>query len=343
MAGPVSLGLVGPVALSTEAAAVVVVASFDGAPRALRVPLAPPAVPLSWAPPASTVPVRASSPPCALAGDDAYCIGRSGTVTRSSLARPGAAERIAEARPLSPLAALALPTGRSLVAYLRERMTAEGALVEAFVAASPARVARLSEDGSGATSVALARRGDRIVALALDARAAMATLHARELTADGAGLSVGPDAVLAVAGPVEPGTSLLAAGVGAQLFALMAASRDALAFGLAAYPVRAPAAPAEAAWSLYPNGLTPAPLSAATAAGRTLVARARPEAAAVGSPKVIEVGELTSEGRFVAAGAIAASDRIAHLATVSDRYGTLWIAQGDGVAPTTLARIRCDR
>src|SRR5439155_8774936 len=90
-------------------------------------------------------------------------------------------------------------------AYVRDRMTTEGNMSEGYVETDDGTESRLSEDGAGATSVALAPRGEGAIAVYVDARRAMTPVHARTLAVSPK-LALGKDAVLFVAGTAETNT-----------------------------------------------------------------------------------------------------------------------------------------
>jgi hypothetical protein len=343
--GPAEQSFRGPAAMQATATELRLIANDDGRPRVFRVPLAPP-------PPASApkvVPPKPSTfaamrwPPCELAGRWAYCPGPGGVVNRTTL---GAADTraVARSQPSTRIAAAALGPDHALVATLDARRTTEGVMMQAFVTLDEGETQRLAEDGAGATAVRLVSRGDGAVALYLDARTAMVPVHARPVALRGHELALGGDAVVFVGGPPERGIELTPVVAEGALFALVPMSRELTEFGLAALRVADPPGDDVApVWSLYPNGLDPAPVAAATAVRpeqAAWVARVRPAGSSAGAPRVLELGRVDAAGRFLAVSAWAPAGRITDLAILADAYGAVWLLYGDSAA-TWLERRVC--
>jgi hypothetical protein len=91
-----------------------------------------------------------------------------------------------------------------------------------------------------------------------------------------------------------------------------------------------------ATWSLYPNGLDPAPIGASLDGW---VARVRPREKAPGSKKVLELGRIDEKGAFTSLGLIA-DKPITDIALASDARKGVWIMYGDASA-TFLERRVC--
>jgi hypothetical protein len=244
-------------------------------------------------------------PPCAAAGTYAYCMSPQGELHRFQLAgkdpqRDGFA---AHARPGTPLAAT-FASGHSVVAYLRDHTTTEGTMTEAFVAEDDGAELHLSDDGAGATTIALAPRADGALAVYVDARRAMSPVHARTISMSPK-LTLGKDVVLFVAGSAEPYTRAAVGASPDSAWVLMPIAHD-LGFGLAVIKVAGePQMDAPVAWSDYPNGLDPAPVAATLRDAHTVyVARVRPSAPTYGSPKVLELGRADETTGFAPFGVI---------------------------------------
>lgn len=268
----------GGIALRVRTDAVEAILNDDGKPRMASWP----AGPLANAPPpagpemADTPPPGALSVPCAAAGDQVFCPDRTGAVHRAL--SDGSGDRIvASGRAGARLAAATIGGTHTALVYLASRMTSEGWLSEAWVAVDDTAPVRVSEDGSGATSVALATRGTSLVALLVDARAALTAMHVRTLGFEGK-LQLGEDIVVFVGGPGDHHTAAAlglppAREVSAReaaheaappAWALLPISRDLADFGLAVVRVDMPARVDEPVfWSKYANGLDPAPVAAA--------------------------------------------------------------------------------
>jgi hypothetical protein len=230
----------------------------------------------------------------------------------------------------------------AVVATLDARRTTEGVMMQAFVTLDDGETTRLSDDGAGATVVRLVPRGDRVVALYIDARTAMVPVHARTLSLKKTDLVLADDAVMFVGGPPERGIDLTAAGAGRSLFALLAMARETVDFGMATIPIaEQPKDEVRPTWSLYPNGLDPAPIAATTGeAADAWVARVRPAERAPGAPRILELGRLDAAGAFTSLGTISTGKRITDISIAADGHGSVWVAYGDPGA-TWLERRVC--
>lgn len=349
--GPAEQTFRGPAAMIATATELRLVANDGGKPRIFPVPFGapPPASAILPAPPKPSSFVAMRWPPCELAGRWAYCQAAGGIVYRTTLGGSDT-KQIAKSQPSTRIAAAALGADHAVVATLDARRTTEGMMMQAFVTLDDGETTRLSDDGAGATVLRVVPRGDRAVALYLDARTAMVPVHARPLALRGAELALGEDAVVFVGGPPERGIELTPAGAGKAIFALVPTGRETTEFGMAAIPIAEPPKDdVQPVWSLYPNGLDPAPIAATLpAAGRAgdggsetaWVARVRPAERAPGSPRVLELGRIDAAGAFTSLGAIATDKRITDISIVSDAYGSVWILYG-GTSATWLERRVC--
>jgi hypothetical protein len=81
-----------------------------------------------------------------------------------------------------------------------------------------------------------------------------------------------------------------------------------------------------ATWSLYPNGLDPAPI-VATLDG--WVARVRPKEKMPGARRVLELGRLDDKGAFTSLGVIAENKGITDISLLGDGAKGVWILYGD--------------
>ena len=196
---------------------------------------------------------------------------------------------------------------------------------------------RLSEEGSGATSIELVERDYQIVALTVDARVAMAPTHARVLRVQGGKLEVGKDAVIFVGGPAERHTTgTLAFDKEGVMFALVAVANAYNAFGMAA--VQLPLPPTEdlpVAWSLYPDGLDPAPLAASRGVSPIRVARVRPSSLGSTPPVCSRSAIWTSTGEFAPRCILSEAAYIKDVKLEIDRQGAMWIFGATRVAATS--------
>jgi hypothetical protein len=162
-----------------------------------------------------------------------------------------------------------------------------------------AGAAALSSDGSGASSVALAPSAAGLLAVMLDARAAMSPVHARTIELGESGPArLGPDVVVFVGPSPEGHTEIAVTSGGEGPIAFIPFAPDISSFGLSSLAIgHEPHLDAKVQWRMYPNGLEPAPVAAATICGRTWVAYARPSAAAPASPHVLALAPV-EKGAF---------------------------------------------
>ncbi|WP_438016213.1 hypothetical protein WMF18_36020 [Sorangium sp. So ce315] len=280
----------------------------------------------------SAEPARASWPACEVAAGFVFCMDQAGTIRRTSM-YGGEAPPIGAGRRGTAISAVALPGGRTLLAFLSDRKTTEGVVTQAFAVLDDRPAVPLSEEGSGATFVALAPRPGGALAMYIDARSALTPVHARTLgvTAEGK-LELGPDAVIFVGGAGESRLAgALAIGPEGPAYALLPASRDMSDFGMAA--IRIDGAPRDdmpAVWSLYPNGLSPAPIAATQGVSPIHVARVRPTARDPGAQHALEIGQLDAAGRFQPRCVAVEGKSFKHVAIEADRDGSLWIAYTTG-------------
>jgi hypothetical protein len=336
--GPQEQPFHGAASIAQEGSRLAVVANDSGRARTFGVLLPPPSPPVAPTPELVFEPM--SYPPCELAGKSAYCLGRAGAVRKIT----GPVEReVAKARPYTRLAASSLGDGHSVVAYLVEKTTSEGLMLQAYAVLDEGEPIRLSEEGSGATQIALVPMGDKAVALYLDARTAMTPVHAREISlGKGGTLALGTDVVLAVGGPAERGVSLVGGRMKDATFALVPIPQDVTTFGMTVLSVSSPPKDdIKPKVSLYANGLDPAPLAAthSETLDRVYVARVVPESAARAAPRSLELGHLVSDGTFVSHGIVGRAP-VSHVSIAVDSARTVWVLYGDA-AHTWLSRFGC--
>jgi hypothetical protein len=340
--GPVRQAFVGEVALAATDTGILLVTHHDGVPTVT--PVSPPdaaTASLENGPMFDAgVPV-VSSPPCAIAASATFCMDAGGAIHRRPLLTEGRDVVVARARPGSIFAVQGVAAAHAVVAYLVERPTSEGRVSQAYAALDEGPPVALSEEGSGATHVALATRGSSLVALLIDGRTAMTPVHARPLSVSGGMLAAGEDAVVFVGGGAEANTrgALGVSSTGAA-FGLVPIAGES-GFGLAAVRVDDPPRLDEpTTWSSYLNGLDPAPVAATIGSSPIRVARVRPLEARPDAPRGLELGKLDESGAFVSYGLVGSRGRVRSVSTVVDRAGALWLAFTDG-AGTWLERRAC--
>jgi hypothetical protein len=325
--GPVQQSWMGEATLVPTSVGIDVVTHHNGAPtvRSIASATARPGKV------ARSEPVEAvSSPACAAAGAYLFCMESSGAIRRTPRGG-GAGSIVARARFGTRFDAESLGDVHAVVAFLAERKTTEGALTEAYAVIDEAPPVLISEEGSGATSVTLSPRDTDVLAMMIDARTAMTPVHARTLSVSGDGhLVVGADAVVFVGGTSERRTAgVLATPRKGRAFGLVPIAGEE-GFGMAAIAIDdEPRVDEPTHWSLYPNGLDPAPIAATVQSSPIRIARVRPLDARPDSARVIELGQLGDAGAFDSLGFLSTTGPIANLAVAPDSQGALWIHYTD--------------
>jgi hypothetical protein len=350
--GPIELPVRGAAAIVVHADRVDAILDDDGRPRVASYPIAGPT-------PAERESASGGGPAgapaglrvaCAPAGDVAFCPDKTGAIHRARITGEG--DRIvASGRTGSRIAAAVIGGNHTALAYIAARKTTEGWVSEAWLAVDDEPPLRLSEDGSGATTIDLVPRGSALIALYVDARTALTALHARPVAYDH-GARLGDDVVVFVGGPGERHTTAVAAlppsGPG---WALLPIARDISDFGLAVVRLEDPLRVDEpVVWSMYPNGLDPAPIAAALGGGReardggggarTWVVRARPQSAEASAPRILELGEVLTDGSFAALDVVPTSGAPSEARLTPGAQGDLWLSWIDG-SGSWLERLSC--
>jgi hypothetical protein len=178
----------------------------------------------------------------------------------------------------------------------------------------------------------------------IDARTALTAMHARPVRYERT-LTLGEDAVVFVGGPGDRRTrGAIAVPPSGPAWAFLPIAKDVGTFGLATVRVDEPPRVDEpVAWSIYPNGLDPAPIAAAWSPGRepaVWVARVRPRSAEPSSPRVLELGPIDPNGAFAARDTEPTSGNPSDATLAMDAHGTLWLGWVDS-AGSWLARMVC--
>ena len=274
---------------------------------------------------------RTTAPGCASAGGFLFCMSASGALHRTTLAGENEV-LIGQGRSGASIAASTIGPGHTVVAFLGDRKTTEGVVTMAFAALDTSAPVQLSEEGSGATFVALAPRADQAVAMYIDARRALTPLHARVLTAKAGKLELDRDAVLFVGEGTEGRTTgAMVVGPSGAAYGLLPLFKDTTTFGLASIRIdERPRDDAEVTWSAYPGGLDNAPVAATSGVSPMRVLRVRPASGEVGAKKVLELGEITDNGAWSPLCSVAERAGFNDVSLLADRFGTLWIVYTDG-------------
>ncbi len=326
LGGPVEVSRHGSAALTQRGDEMLAVLNEDGHPAVAAFRVGP-VVPSALTPvPPST---RALHVPCALTGDVAFCPDRTGDVHRATLAG-GDSRVVATSFAGTHVSAGRVPGQSPVLIYLARRQTSEGWVTEAWTVADEGPPQRLSEDGSGATSSAIAARGSSLIAVTVDSRVALTAMHAREIRYDH-GLQFGEDVVTFVGGPGDlDSAATLALFPSSAGWAVLPIAQDVSSFGLAIVKLDDPPRVDEPVlWSMYPDGLDPAPVATALSSTRLWLARVRPRQRGPGSPRDLELGELKSDGSFAAKHIIGGAGGATGVSLASDSRGALWVAWVD--------------
>lgn len=336
--GPQEQPFRGTAYLAQEGARLSVVANDSGRPKGFGVVIPPANVVV---PPTRVLSFEAMSyPPCEPAGKSVYCPSKGGVIRRIE----GGNEReVGKGRTGTRIVAAPLGEGHSIVAYLNERNTTEGLMIQAFGVLDDGEPVRISDEGSGATQISFVPHGDKVVFLYLDARTAMTPVHAREISIGKDGkLALGNDAVLMVGGPAERGVVLAAGRTKDGPIGLIPLPHDVAGFGMISLKVESPPKDdVKGTVSLYPNGIDPAPLAATRAdSDRMYVARVVPESGERGAPRALELGHTDLQGAFTSHGLVARGVGITDVAITLDTSKTVWVLYGDA-GHTWLSRFAC--
>jgi hypothetical protein len=145
-----------------------------------------------------------------------------------------------------------------------------------------------------------------------------------------------------VGGPGDRRTGAAAAiGPGGSGWALLPIAKDVGTFGLAVVRIEAPPRVDEpVVWSIYPNGLDPAPVAAAEAAHEAWVARVLPQSAEPGARRVLELGRVDAQGTFAPRDRVPTSGNATDVALAIDARGAVWVAWLDA-AGAWIERLAC--
>lgn len=172
----------------------------------------------------------------------------------------------------------------------------------------------ITPEGGGATAVSVVPVAPgRFALLAIDGRLSLSPFHARflEFTPEP---QLSEDRVVHVAGAADAPPDIAATLVGGAPAAFVTISKESTEFGLLSLAVGTAEADAQATWLLYPNGVTPAPVVAATICDKPAIAFVQPETAKPDSAAVVRVGTPTATGRLDDVTSIASAPKIRSLA-----------------------------
>ena len=280
---------------------------------------------------------------CVRTKNHAFCVDDHGKVTRGDPSGASGAV-IATARPGTRIAAADVGA-HDVVAFLAERRTPDGIMLQAFASIDGGPPSRVSEDGTGATSVDIAPRGARGVLSYVDARGAMAPVHARALAEVGGKIEVGKDAVVFLGGAPDPYVAGRLGTTPDQAVVVVPISKDATSFGMAIVKLDDPPRDDEpVAWAMYPYGLDPAPIALTHGVAPIRVARLVPKAAGPNAPRAVELGAIDARGEYQATGFSIDHDHCGLLSiaveSASGPGAVLLVRHGDADA-AIVDRVRC--
>jgi hypothetical protein len=348
--GPEEQPFRGPASIIVRDHVLELVQNDGGKPKILSIPIPP----KDSKPPKPRTPSEfyaVSFPRCEVAalGTLALCQGKDKRIQSYVLGQSSdQGKLVATASNTASLALATSPSGKSLLGYLASRRTSEGSVLEAWGVlldkggAIDGESFRISEDGSGATTLDLSASGETFYAFYIDASMAMTPMHARtiELRAPSPP-KLSEDAVVFVGAQPERGTSGALVQSGGQMIALATLAKDDNAFGMAAIPLAAPPKhDAIAAWSLYlrPTNL---PSMAVSRNTKGILGNRVLRAVPTGNDRAgIEIGSVTGSSAFESQGLIKSEAPGLDLAIREDAEGTFWILYGDAKA-TWLERRAC--
>lgn len=292
--GVADVGPAGP-AVATERGVAMVTRSNDVVLAALTSELAAfgsqAPSPLTPLPNAASEFVSLGRAPAAANRDVFWITG--GKLWRKRLGGAAPQALAADARDGTRVAVALGPKGSSAAVAYIARSGSDHLVARLWVEGKPS--IELSPAGSAANSVALVSSGEHWLSVFLEARTGMTPVHARRIHR--ATLQPEEDVVVWVGGSAGPFTELSAVATPDDVWAFVPLERDISHFGLARIRVgREPRMNAAVSWRLYPNGLDPAPLDAATICDRAAVVYVRPSEAAPRSPRELHFAWLDDAG-----------------------------------------------
>lgn len=199
----------------------------------------------------------------------------------------------------------------------------------------------LTAEGNSTHSVRLVRTGDGVLAVSVQARMAMTPVHARRVRFASGKPLVSDDLVVWVGGGIQPLTEMALLPEGDQkLYGFLPHERSIREFGLARLDIgMSPDMETPTTWSLYPNGIDPAPVAAGDVCGIPMVLYAAPESATPDAAHEL----LLRDGRDASAEPfrLAGEHRIyfVSLAEVPGGALVVWVTD----SATRAATLRCKR
>ncbi len=140
----------------------------------------------------------------------------------------------------------------------------------------------LTPEGNSAHSVSLVQTEDGVLVLSVQARMALTPVHVRRVRFPDGKPVLGDDLVAWVGGGIQPLTEMSVLRQGAHdLFGFIPQERSISEFGIARLDIGMnPSMDTKTTWTLYPNGIDPAPVAAGHLCAEPVLVYAEPETAA---------------------------------------------------------------
>lgn len=281
--------------------------------------------------------VAMSFPACAAANGVSgeakvvYCPGSEGQIMLTRLGVEGQ-KNVATARPNEAIAAAAFGPEHSLVAYLDRRMVAGELTLEAYAVLDEGQPVRISEDGMGATFVSLTPLNEReVLALTVDARAALSMVNARVLRYEGGALVQMPHTVVQVGASERGGSAAVARFADGALVALLPQPTDTTHYGLIGLPLTLPLRmDGKGELFPYPKGIEFPRVAAVTVGTKVYAALTRTRDSSKDALSVLELTEVQRSGALLPLGIVAEGVPMLDLDVTADEFGALWLLYGDG-------------
>lgn len=197
----------------------------------------------------------------------------------------------------------------------------------------------LSPEGSGASSVSLIPIGEgQVIAMWLDARAAMTPIHARRFEIREKTTAIAEDEVIFVGGPPDAFPEITGFRFGnaaSGLVPLVTEKGFALHNILVNWQGKVKVGALE-----YPNGLDVAPVTGASACGEGIAVYSRPEAKEPNSPQVLEIATLGKNGSIDVEEVAAYPGNVHELSAAAIDETTVWVVYTAN-SKSFAMRIRC--
>lgn len=234
--------------------------------------------------------------------------------------------RVAVPIPAGPAPAAKIPP---TVAYVL-KPAGDGAPLVARLWVEGAEPALLTAEGNSTHSVGLVRTDDGVLAVSVQARMAITPVHARRIRFPSGKPLLGEDVVVWVGGGIQSLTEMaLLPGPSGALWGFLPHERSIREFGLARLDIgMSPDMDTATTWMLYPNGIDPAPVAAASVCGVPMVLYAAPEDERAGAEQELALRDGRSDDAEVYS---LATESVIYFVSVSEiPAGALvvWVTDG---------------